>query len=172
MKLGLQSFFAPEALLSPPEEVSLLPWYPITNSQTCLRPLLLLYYILSQAVPMASWGFSASGLRKKSLRLVFRWFCMIAVHHLNVSSFGTEAPLWDSPDGGEGESSRWAELGELGLFCLQGEVAERKGLHQIMVWLESGTGRSTMKKWKGLKKRSEDRALWMAEQEDISVHSD
>ena len=31
------------------------------------------------------------------------------------------------------------------------------------------TGRSTMKKWKGLKKRSEDRALWMAEQEDISV---
>lgn len=71
----------------------------------------------------------------------------------------TEAPLRDSPDGGEGESSRWAELGELRSFCLQGEVAGRKGLHQIMVWLESGTGRSTMKKWKGLKKRSEDRAL-------------
>lgn len=35
----------------------------------------------------------------------------------------TEAPLRDSPDGGEGESSRWAELGELGSFCLQGEVA-------------------------------------------------
>lgn len=36
---------------------------------------------------------------------------MITVHHLKVSSFGSEAPLRDSPDGGEGESSRWAELG-------------------------------------------------------------
>ena len=47
----------------------------------------------------------------------------------------------------------------VGSFCLQGEVAGRKGLHQIVFWLESEAGRSTTGKWKGLKMRSEDRAL-------------
>lgn len=85
---------------------------------------------------------------------------MITVHHLKVSSFGSEAPLQDSPDGGEGESSRWAELGAAHLLvhfaCKEKWLEERVCTKS---WLESGAGRSTVGKWKGLKTRSEARAL-------------
>lgn len=86
---------------------------------------------------MPSWRFSASGLRKKSLRLVFRWFCVIAVHHLKVSSSGTEAPLQHSPDGGEGECSQWGEPGAAHLLVYF--ACKEKGLE----------GRVCTKSWFG-----------------------
>lgn len=164
-----KAFLPLEALLSPPEEVSLLPWYPITNSQTCLRPLLLLYYISS--LKLCPW-FHGDFLRVDSGRRVSGWFSDGSAW-LPCITWTWTALHWSSSPG----QPRWWWRGVLPVgrtwgtwFILPaGRSGWKKGLHQIMVWLESGTGRSTTKKWKGLKKRSEDRALWMAEQEDISV---
>lgn len=85
---------------------------------------------------MVSWGFSASGLRKKSLRLVFRWFCVIAVHHLNVNGFalkllsGTaQMVVKGSPPGGQNLGNlvhfacreKWLEEGSAPNHGLVGE---------------------------------------------------
>ena len=63
---------------------------------------------------------------------------MIAMHHLKVSSLGPEAPLRDSPNGGEGESSQWAELGAAHLLvhfaCKEKWLEERVCTKSCFGW--------------------------------------
>lgn len=92
------------------------------------------------------WGRKVSGL-------VCRWFCAICMHRLKVDRFGTGVPLWDSP-------GRWWWM-EILLLDRTGssapvyfackEMARRKGLPWVMVWLGRWTGRSTTGKSRGLR---------------------
>lgn len=76
----LKPFLPLEAALpSLPEDVNhLLPWGLIINSQTCPWPLFLLDYILSQLIPMPSWGVSCDQSTKEEKS--WTWF--------------TDSPAW------------------------------------------------------------------------------
>lgn len=85
-----------------------------------------------------------------SRRRVSGWFSDGSAVSPEGERLGTEALSSTAQDGGEGECPSGENIAAslAGSFCLQGEGAGRKGLHQIMVWLESGPGGAQRKNGK------------------------